>query len=447
LAVNQRSTTMSHYHSEHLVIFTRYPQSGKAKTRMIPALGSEGAAQLQRQMTEHTLRQIGALVEGDRVSADHATSVGIWFSGGTSDLMREWLGLGWHYQPQPDGDLGMRMVAALQAAFDQGVERAVVIGTDCPGVDKRCLTEAFATLQQHDLVLGPATDGGYYLIGLRRLIPELFVGVPWSTADVLQTTLAIAHTLSLSTAQLEPLADVDYPADLPVWEAIQQQLISVIIPVLNEAASIEACLQQIDAADNVEVIVVDGGSQDDTVRRSQAWGVRVLTTDPGRAHQMNVGAQAAAGNLLLFLHADTRLPPNFAALVRQTLAQPNVSAGAFDLKIDDDTMPGLRWVEWGVKWRSRLLQLPYGDQAIFLTAATFRAVGGFPAIPIMEDFELVRRLRSRGRVAIAPATVLTSSRRWKKLGIWRTTVINQLTIAAYLLKLPLTRLAHWYRKS
>jgi len=453
---------MPHYHSDHLVIFTRYPQPGKTKTRMIPALGATGAAHLQRQMTEHTLRQVSALVQGDmrsaqasqrphwsgstdRVSSSRAPSAAVWFSGGTPDLMREWLGAGWHYQAQPDGDLGTRIVAALQAAFDQGAEGVVVIGTDCPGVDKRLLTQAFNALQQHDLVLGPATDGGYYLIGLRRRVPELFVGISWGTATVLETTLAIAHTLSLCVAQLEPLTDVDYVADLPIWQAVQQQLISVIIPVLDEAENIEARLQAIDLADNVEVIVVDGGSQDDTVTRSQSLGVRVLQTKPGRAHQMNVGAAAAAGNLLLFLHADTQLPPNFADLVRHTLAQPTVSAGAFELKIDDP-MPGLRWVEWGVKWRSRLLQLPYGDQALFLKAATFHAIGGFLDLPIMEDFELVQRLRTRGRVAIAPAAVLTSSRRWKKLGIWRTTLINQLTIVAYGLKLPLARIAQWYRR-
>ena len=453
---------MPHYHSDHLVIFTRYPQPGKTKTRMIPALGATGAAQLQRQMTEHTLRQVSALVQGDtrstqasqrphgsdstdRGGSSRAPSAAIWFSGGTLDLMREWLGAGWHYQVQPDGDLGTRIVAALQAAFDQGAEGVVVIGTDCPGIDKRLLTQAFNALQQHDLVLGPATDGGYYLIGLRRLVPELFVGISWGTATVLETTLAIAHTLALGVAQLEPLTDVDYVADLPIWQAVQQQLISVIIPVLDEADNIEARLQAIDLADNVEVIVVDGGSQDDTVTRSQSLGVRVLQTEPGRAHQMNVGAAAAAGNLLLFLHADTQLPPNFADLVRHTLAQPTVSAGAFELKIDDP-MPRLRWVEWGVKWRSRLLQLPYGDQALFLKAATFHAIGGFLDLPIMEDFELVQRLRTRGRVAIAPAAVLTSSRRWKKLGIWRTTLINQLTIVAYVLKLPLARIAQWYRR-
>ncbi len=452
---------MPHYHSDHLVIFTRYPQPGKTKTRMIPALGAAGAALLQRQMTEHTLRQVSALVQGDPRSAQasqrphpsgstdrvssSAPSAEIWFSGGTPDLMREWLGAGWHYQAQPDGDLGLRIAAALQAAFAKGAECVVVIGTDCPGVDKRLLTQAFNALQQHDLVLGPATDGGYYLIGLRRAIPELFVGIDWGTATVLETTLAIAHTLSLCVAQLDPLTDVDYFADLPTWQAVQQQLISVIIPVLDEAENIEARLQDIDLGDNVEVIVVDGGSQDDTVRRSQSLGVRVLQAESGRAHQMNVGADAATGTLLLFLHADTQLPPNFANLVRQTLAQTTVSAGAFELKIDDP-MPGLRWVEWGVKWRSRLLQLPYGDQAIFLKAATFHSIGGFCDIPIMEDFELVQRLRARGRVAIAPAAVLTSSRRWKKLGIWRTTLINQLTIIAYVLKLPLARLAQWYRR-
>ncbi|MDX2214083.1 MAG: TIGR04283 family arsenosugar biosynthesis glycosyltransferase [Oculatellaceae cyanobacterium bins.114] len=220
--------------------------------------------------------------------------------------------------------------------------------------------------------------------------------------------------------------------------------ISVIIPVLNEADKIAKTLLFLKSVSTVEAIVVDGGSGDDTVAVAQTYGVTVLQTSPGRAHQMNAGAARATGTVLLFLHADSQLPHNFVEQVHRTLAQPNVIAGAFDLVIDSPAF-SLRLVEWGVKWRSRLLQLPYGDQAIFLKADTFRRVGGFTELPIMEDFDFVKRLQKLGRVAIAPASVITSARRWEKLGVLQTTLINQLVIFAYFLGVPRDRIAQWYR--
>ncbi|GAB4374245.1 MAG: TIGR04283 family arsenosugar biosynthesis glycosyltransferase [Elainellaceae cyanobacterium] len=224
--------------------------------------------------------------------------------------------------------------------------------------------------------------------------------------------------------------------------------ISIIIPTLNEASTIQQVLQTVEAGKKheqaIEVIIVDAGSQDQTVALAQQFGAKVLVSLPGRGQQMNMGAQAATGDILLFLHADTRLPAGFATLVRQALEQPDVVAGAFDLQIDGQEW-GLRWVEWGVKWRSRLLQYPYGDQALFLMAKTFWQVGGFPKLPIMEDYEFVRQLKRSGRIAIVPTPVTTSKRRWHRLGIVRTTLINQWIVIAYRLGVAPEQLASWYR--
>lgn len=228
-------------------------------------------------------------------------------------------------------------------------------------------------------------------------------------------------------------------------EVGEKTTISVIIPVLNEAERLAIVLENIRAKAELETIVVDGGSQDATVDVAKSFGVKVIPTLPGRAQQMNQGAISASGNILLFLHGDTLLPPDFAVLVRQTLAKPGVVAGAFELGIDAQGWQ-LRLVEWLVKWRSRLLQLPYGDQAIFLKSSTFQAMGGFPELPIMEDFELIRRLQRVGKIAIAPASVITSGRRWQKLGVVRTTLINQGVILAYFLGVSPTTIVRWYRR-
>ncbi|MBD6614692.1 glycosyltransferase [Komarekiella sp. 'clone 1'] len=197
---------------QHLIIFTRYPEPGKTKTRLIPALGTLGAANLQREMTEYTIFQVREL---QKVTA---ISVEVRFAGGDLQLMQDWLGLGLVYQPQGEGDLGSRMARSLFDAFESGAEKVMIIGTDCPGVNAQILATAFEQLQAFELVLGPAIDGGYYLIGLRQPIPELFVNIEWGTAQVFQKTVEIAHLLNLSPVYLPTLADVDRPEDLPIWE-------------------------------------------------------------------------------------------------------------------------------------------------------------------------------------------------------------------------------------
>lgn len=197
---------------QRLIIFTRYPEPGKTKTRLIPVLGSVGAANLQRQMTEHTILQVKELQKVIDIS------VAVWYSGGDLRLMQEWLGLNLVYQPQGEGDLGSRMARSLLQAFQSGAEKAIIIGTDCPGLNAQILATAFDKLRTFDLVLGPAMDGGYYLIGLRQPIPELFANIEWGTAQVFQRTLEIAQKLNLSHVNLVPLADIDRPEDLSTWE-------------------------------------------------------------------------------------------------------------------------------------------------------------------------------------------------------------------------------------
>ncbi|XGV96178.1 MAG: TIGR04282 family arsenosugar biosynthesis glycosyltransferase [Leptolyngbya sp. BL-A-14] len=201
--------------NERLIIFTRYPEPGKAKTRLIPALGAEAAADTHRLMTEHTLAQVKPLLRS------RSLMVEVWFEGGDRDQMEAWLGDGLRYQSQPEGDLGDRMLQAFQSALKNGVNAAVIIGTDCPELTDALLAEAFQALQQTDVVLGPAADGGYYLIGLRQVIPDLFQAITWSTDRVLQQTVAIVEKLNLSLTLLPMLTDVDRPEDLPVWERVK----------------------------------------------------------------------------------------------------------------------------------------------------------------------------------------------------------------------------------
>lgn len=222
-------------------------------------------------------------------------------------------------------------------------------------------------------------------------------------------------------------------------------LLSVIIPTLNEADHIDSLLTQALQGERVEVIVVDGGSTDATRDRAAAHGVRLRRCPAGRARQMNRGASLARGELYLFLHADSRLPADYDGIIRRTLADGRVAAGAFSLGIDADSA-GLRFIARWANLRSRGLGLPYGDQGLFLTAARFRTCGGFPDLPIMEDVIIVGRLRRAGRIRTVPERLYTSPRRWQQLGVLRTTLVNQAVLTGFLLGVSPERLSRWYRR-
>ncbi|MGB3642471.1 MAG: TIGR04283 family arsenosugar biosynthesis glycosyltransferase [Rivularia sp. (in: cyanobacteria)] len=220
--------------------------------------------------------------------------------------------------------------------------------------------------------------------------------------------------------------------------------ISIIIPTLNESENIKATLISTQISTNIEVIVVDGGSEDNTVDIAESFGVKVIPGYKNRARQMNAGARNATGDILLFLHADTLLPANFDAMIRTALQQPSTVAGAFALRINAPDI-GLRLVELGVKYRSKLFKMPYGDQAIFITKDKFNNIRGFPELAIMEDFELIRNLKDLGKITFIPVPVITSPRRWLKKGILQTTLINQIVIIAYFLGISPERIRSWYR--
>lgn len=193
-----------------------------------------------------------------------------------------------------------------------------------------------------------------------------------------------------------------------------------------------------------EVIVVDGSPTADTVGLLADLPVRTLQSDPGRARQMNAGAAAARGRVLLFLHADTCLPDDALRLVSKQLAQPKVVAGAFALAIAE-SQPVYRCIAAAATLRSRLTRMPYGDQAIFIRAETFHALGGYRDIPIMEDIDLMRRLKQqRLRIAIVDVPVQTSGRRWRQEGVVYTTLRNMVLVLLYLAGVDPRRLVRLY---
>lgn len=220
--------------------------------------------------------------------------------------------------------------------------------------------------------------------------------------------------------------------------------LSVIVPALDEEASIERALAS--AAEADERIVVDGGSADATVAIARASGAIVVEGPRGRGLQQQLGADKASGDVLLFLHADSALPPGFRASVLAALATPTACWGRFDLRFDG-AGPLLRLIAWLISTRTRLTRVATGDQAIFVTRGAFERVGGFRERLLFEDLDLTRRLKREGAMVVPPLPVVTSSRRWRSGGIWRTTFLMWGLKAMYLSGVPAERLAGYYRRA
>ncbi|MCC3156848.1 TIGR04282 family arsenosugar biosynthesis glycosyltransferase [Hymenobacter sp. 15J16-1T3B] len=211
-AAHHRISTLPDVSDEHLLIFARYPELGKVKTRLAAGLGEEAALSIYRQLLAHTRAAVAPLPAART----------LWLAAAPPPAAGPlWPGTAQQLQPV-GADLGQRMAHAFAAAFAQGARRVVVIGTDCPGLRTELLATAFEQLRHHDVVLGPAADGGYYLLGLGQPQPALFEGIRWSTDSVLRDTLAIAERQRLTVARLPTLQDVDTAEDWQRWQAAAQ---------------------------------------------------------------------------------------------------------------------------------------------------------------------------------------------------------------------------------
>ncbi len=222
-------------------------------------------------------------------------------------------------------------------------------------------------------------------------------------------------------------------------------MLSIIVPVLREAENLARLLPALRAeAPGAEVIVADAGSDDGSREiAARVPGVTVLDCPRGRARQMNTGAAAARGDVLLFLHADTVLPAGFERAIARALAEPGVVGGRFDVRLDNPRWP-FRLIGGLMNWRSRLSGISTGDQGLFVRRAVFEALGGYPDIPLMEDIELTRRLKRRGRVGALRERVITSARKWEQEGVARTTLLMWTLRLLYACGVSPARLHRWY---
>lgn len=218
--------------------------------------------------------------------------------------------------------------------------------------------------------------------------------------------------------------------------------ISIVIPTLNEEDTIGPTLRRVHTQEEpFEILVVDGGSSDETRQYARVQDATVLSTEQGRAVQMNCGAEQASGDVLLFLHADTLLPPNALSAIRTLLADPRTTSGTFRLQFDRST-PLLRFYAWCTQWP--WIRLCFGDRGQFVRRSTFEAVGGYPEWPLFEDLELASKLKDHGGFRFLDASVTTSVRRFQKKGPLRQQLRNLYLWTHYMLGTDPEHVAHLY---
>jgi rSAM/selenodomain-associated transferase 2 len=219
--------------------------------------------------------------------------------------------------------------------------------------------------------------------------------------------------------------------------------IAVIIPTLNEAIALPQSLAAIGAG--CDIVITDGGSSDATCAIAAQAGAHVLHGLPPRAHQLNCAAAQTSADILLFLHADTLLPSGWQEDILHILNQPGVAVGAFSLAIAQGSRAEA-FIAYAANLRSRIWQLPYGDQGLFMYRTRFEKIGGFPDVPIMDDYIFIKTAQRHGRILTSKLSVTTSNRRWRRLGVWRTTVRNHLVVIGYHLKVNVDLLQRFYRR-
>ena len=424
------------------------PVAGSVKTRLEPAFTPSECAAIQEQLIRRTARWAAHVAPGAAYLAydrpDARDQVAALVPPDARLFVQSGIGL------------GERLTSATAAVWERHDGPLLVVG-----VDTRLTTDhAEAALAQlaagADAVFGPALDGGYYLAALARPLPELFALdlSAWGGPRVLELTLESAWKAGIRTALIHPERDLDTPADAEALSddpeigdllaRARSPLVSVVVPTLDEAAALPGLLDHLATLDGrFEVTVADGGSADRTaeIAANHALSPTVLRVEGGRAAQLNAGAAAARGDPLLFLHADTRLPPDaYGSLTTSTAA-----GGNFAIRFDGADAFSRVLGAW---YRAqRRLGIYYGDSAMWLTRRAFEALGGFRELPIMDDYDLARRLERRFATACLPGPVVTSARRWRALGVPRTVlswvVIRWLFIAG----VSPDRLARLYRRA
>lgn len=413
-----------------VVLLARRPEQGRVKTRLAATLGSAEALRIYALLANDVNDTLLAARDRGLIDVaigltpnDYTTDDGCWLAGAT------------HRWPQGNGDLGARLRRLFARGFAEGYDRVLAVGPDILGLDVAFLS-ALRERWTEDTLIAPTPDGGYGLVGSTRAAwsraeRPLFMDMPWSTDAVAGVTRERTLAAGLTCHEVAGLADVDVEADL---EGVLPPL-AVLIPVLDEAARLPRLLvplmrQVRDAEVEVEVIVADGGSADGSTELATQLGAQVTLTEPGRGIQLRAAASRARARWLWTVHADACIEADAVDEVLRTCRRSDIDWAACPSRFDHPS-PFLRLMECLTDGRPRVFRMPYGDQGLLVRRSAYEAVGGYPAIALMEDVELATRLRSFRGPARIPTTLTVDARRWRRFGMLGTTLRNLWTLFRY----------------
>lgn len=416
-----------------LVCFVKAPIKGAVKTRLAKRIGDERTLVLYESFVRNLL-SIPLPLFCERFIAYDTPN--------TSLALPEYLQHETLFYQEGD-DLGEKMCHAFTYLFAKGYKRVILVGSDVPEITPSIIDEAFRALSHKDGILSPTFDGGYYLIGFHAhtFTQEAFKEIRYSTPSVFKETKARLKTLLL--AEGKKLHDIDTLEALKAYMPnFPTKRISVIIPVYHEDETLLRTIQTLYAhsvENDFELILVDTLERT-TLNDLHVKKARIGYAPKGRASQMNEGAAMAEGESLLFLHADTRLPKGW-----DTLIAPYYEAGAFSLAIDSPKI-ALKIIAFCANLRTRITKIPYGDQGQFFQASVFKKLGGYASIELMEDVEIMKRLKKQGvNITLLPQKAHTSARRWEKEGIFYTTFRNRVLSFLYLCGVSPSKLSAYYK--
>lgn len=403
-----------------LIIFTRVPEPGKTKTRLMPYFTPKQCAKLHTCFLKDIAKMCGELEED--VFICHTPQ-------DEKQILHTIFGTKAEYFLQSESGLGERMFEAIDFVLKKGYEACVLIGTDVPEVDSRDIRQAFELLETKEVVFAPVVDGGYYLVGMKEAKREVFEQKTYGHGNVLHDTMTGLQNCGITVGLLDEKNDIDTREDIVRFRERMRKnkqlqhsetgkylmrtgKISIILPIYNEEKTIQKMVKQLESLKNkCEILFVDGGSTDRTLEYI-GEEYTVLHCEKGRGRQMNLGAKKSTGDILFFLHCDSELPEKPLEQIRTVMKDYRFGCFGIAFHSKNFFMFTCRVIS---NHRIKDRKVVFGDQGIFIDRDLFFEVGMFPEIPLMEDYQFSLTLKERGeKIGITKNRIYTSDRRFPK---------------------------------
>lgn len=404
------------------IVFTRIPLEHKTKTRLLPYYTPKQCVGLHIAMLKDLAETLNCL--------DNSIKIYIYYlPEGDVSIIKNIFGDDKTYREQRGEDLGDKMYNAIFEVLSEGVSAVSLSGTDIPLLSAEDIESSFTNLENNDIVLSPTEDGGYYLVGMKKADKEIFDVEGYGTGSVFENTKQKIEDMGLSLGTGRRHRDIDTKEDIKAYYGIirtdldfrkthtaiflkENKSIAIIIPTYNEEETIVSLMNQLKGIKNrCEIVFVDGGSTDNTIKLIEESKFRLLHSKKGRNNQMNLGALSVEADILFFLHCDSTLPPNPLEEILDLMEVYRAGCFGIAFKSLSPLMFICRYISNHRVFDRKVM---FGDQGIVIDRDLFMEIGMYPDLPIMEDYQLSLTLKEKGvKLGMARHRIYTSARRFK----------------------------------